>query len=92
MTRATEAFTIGVILFTTYIILYLGFVPLPDIVQDKIIPVLPWWGLITFGCYCLFTIGFALFTFRDCPEAYHELMSEIQQAKTDLRAKGMQLN
>lgn len=39
MTRATEAYTIGAILLTTYFILYLGFVPLPETVQEKIIPV-----------------------------------------------------
>jgi dolichyl-phosphate mannosyltransferase polypeptide 3 len=39
MTRATEAFTVGAILVASYIILYLGFIPLPETVQDKIIPV-----------------------------------------------------
>ncbi|KAI8083332.1 dolichol-phosphate mannosyltransferase subunit 3 [Gilbertella persicaria] len=92
MTRATEAYTLGAIVLASYIVLYLGILPLPEVVQDKIVPVLPWWALITFGCYCLGTIGFALFTFRDCPEAYHELMGEIKQAKMDLRAKGLTLN
>ncbi|KAI8360746.1 dolichol-phosphate mannosyltransferase subunit 3 [Choanephora cucurbitarum] len=91
MTRATEAFTFGLIALVSYVVLYLGFLPLPETIQEKIVPVLPWWGLMTFGCYCLGTIGFALFTFRDCPEAYHELMTEITQAKADLTAKGMKL-
>lgn len=39
MTRATEAYTVGAILIATYIILYLGLIPLPEIVQEKIIPV-----------------------------------------------------
>ncbi|KAG0733900.1 hypothetical protein G6F57_005813 [Rhizopus arrhizus] len=90
MTRATEAFTAGAIAIIIYFILFFGFVPLPEIVQDKIVPVLPWWVLMTFGCYCLNNIGYALYTFRDCPEAYHELMSEIQQAKSDLSTKGIQ--
>jgi hypothetical protein len=29
---------------------------------------------MTFGCYCLGNIGHAMYTFRDCPEAYQELM------------------
>ncbi|KAG2235313.1 dolichol-phosphate mannosyltransferase subunit 3 [Thamnidium elegans] len=91
MTRATEAYTVGAILIATYIVLYLGLIPLPETVQEKIIPVLPWWGLVTFGSYCLSNIGSAMYTFRDCPEAYHELMGEITQAKSELRSKGMQL-
>lgn len=92
MTRATEAYTVGAIAIATYFVLYFGIIPLPETVQDKVIPVLPWWALITFGCYCLSNIGSAMYTFRDCPEAYQELMSEISQAKADLQSKGMQLN
>ncbi|KAI8992392.1 dolichol-phosphate mannosyltransferase subunit 3 [Pilobolus umbonatus] len=91
MTRATEAFTVGGIVSVIYLILLMGLVPLSDTLQNRIIPVLPWWGLMTFGCYCLASIGSALYTFRDCPEAYHELMAEITQAKNELRSKGMQL-
>lgn len=39
MTRATEAYTVGAIVIATYIILYLGIFPLPETVQEKIIPV-----------------------------------------------------
>lgn len=39
MTRATEAFTAGAIAIIIYFILFFGFVPLPEIVQDKIVPV-----------------------------------------------------
>ncbi|KAI9485189.1 MAG: dolichol-phosphate mannosyltransferase subunit 3 [Benjaminiella poitrasii] len=92
MTRATKTLTVFTILAAIYTILYLGFIPLSEKVQNEIIPVIPWWVLVSFGCHCLGNIGFALFTFRDCPEAYHELMTEISQAKTDLRAKGMQIN
>ncbi|KAG2200100.1 hypothetical protein INT46_006479 [Mucor plumbeus] len=92
MTRATEAYTFAAIVVAVYTFLFLGFIPLPQTVQDKVIPVFPWWALITFGCYCLGNIGTAMYTFRDCPEAYHELMSEISQAKSELRSKGLQLN
>lgn len=40
---------------------------------------------MTFGCYCLNNIGYALYTFRDCPEAYHELMS-VGQSNNNLYA------
>ncbi|KAI9364095.1 dolichol-phosphate mannosyltransferase subunit 3 [Pilaira anomala] len=91
MTRATEAYTFGAILIATYMVLYLGIIPLPETVQEKVIPVLPWWALVAFGSYCLSNIGSAMYTFRDCPEAYTELMGEITQAKSELRSKGMQL-
>jgi dolichol-phosphate mannosyltransferase subunit 3 len=35
---------------------------------------LPWWLLVAFGSYSLWSLGMGLFTFRDCPEAYEELM------------------
>lgn len=30
---------------------------------------------MSFGSYTLWSLGWALFTFRDCPEAYQELLS-----------------
>jgi dolichyl-phosphate mannosyltransferase polypeptide 3 len=35
---------------------------------------IPWWLLVTFGSYSLWSLGWGLFTFRDCDEAYEELM------------------
>jgi len=34
----------------------------------------PWWLLVSFGSYSLWSIGWGLFSFRDCEEAYHELL------------------
>jgi dolichyl-phosphate mannosyltransferase polypeptide 3 len=34
----------------------------------------PWWLLVSFGSYSLWCLGWGLFTFRDCPEAYAELL------------------
>lgn len=39
MTRATEAYTVGAIAITTYFVLYFGIIPLPETVQNKVIPV-----------------------------------------------------
>jgi dolichol-phosphate mannosyltransferase subunit 3 len=33
-----------------------------------------------------------MFTFRDTPDAYAELMDEIKQAKVDLRSKGVDVD
>ena len=35
---------------------------------------LPWWVLVSFGSYSLASLGWGLWTFRDCPDAYTELM------------------
>ncbi|CAO3609750.1 unnamed protein product [Cunninghamella blakesleeana] len=91
MTRATETFTFLGLSTVIYVILYLGLVPLPEVIQNKIIPVFPWWVLMTFGSYSLGYLGWHMLTFSDCPEAYSDLMQEIQQAKFDLTAKGVQL-
>lgn len=42
--------------------------------MDSILKQLPWWLLVSFGSYSLWSLGWGLFTFRDCPEAYAELL------------------
>ncbi|KAI8099742.1 dolichol-phosphate mannosyltransferase subunit 3 [Halteromyces radiatus] len=91
MTRASETFRTVVIVTIIYTVLFLGLLPLPEVVQDKLIPVFPWWALMTFGSYSLGYLGWHILTFSDCPDAYTELMQEIQLAKTDLISKGVQL-
>ncbi|KAG2337018.1 DPM3-domain-containing protein, partial [Suillus weaverae] len=43
-----------------------------------------WWLLVSFGSYSLWKLGWGVYTSRDCPEAYHELLQEINEAKNDL--------
>ncbi|KAF2097900.1 dolichol phosphate mannosyltransferase subunit 3 [Rhizodiscina lignyota] len=88
--------------YQLYLVCFLGLAPLPPKVQDEIIPVftangfrllqLPFWALVSFGAYLLFKLGFGVFTFNDVPEAYKELMGEIQEAKADLRKKGVDVD
>ena len=42
--------------------------------RTRISPQLPLYAIISFGAYSLASIGYSLFTFRDCPEAYESLM------------------
>jgi len=56
---------------------------------SQIISLLPWWLLVSFGAYSLWSIGWGLLTLRECPEAYEELIEEIAEAKNDLRTKGV---
>ncbi|RQM04576.1 hypothetical protein DH86_00004221 [Scytalidium sp. 3C] len=53
---------------------------------------LPFWALVSFGAYLLFKLGLGVFTFNDVPEAHAELMKEIEVAKADLRAKGVDVD
>ncbi|KAI0145516.1 dolichol-phosphate mannosyltransferase subunit 3 [Xylariaceae sp. FL1272] len=92
MTRAVQTISIGLLLTSLYLALFLGFVPLPDIVQTEIIPVLPFWALVSFGAYLLSVLGYNVMTFHDVPEAHKELMGEIELAKTDLRKLGVDVD
>jgi len=63
-----------------------------DRVLQEILPLFPWWLLISFGSYSLWSLGWGMFTFRDCPEAYAELLGEISEAKNDLRSRGVSVD
>ncbi|KAL2149252.1 hypothetical protein VTH82DRAFT_8600 [Thermothelomyces myriococcoides] len=92
MTRAQQTISFALLVSSFYLSLYLGLIPLPPVVQDVIVPVLPFWFLVSFGAWLLFRLGWGLLTFRDTPDAYAELMEEIKMAKTDLRAKGVDVD
>ncbi|MCJ1281235.1 hypothetical protein MMC26_000553 [Xylographa opegraphella] len=53
---------------------------------------LPFWALVSFGSYLLFKLGLGVFTFKDVPEAYRELMREIEVARKDLKSKGIDVD
>jgi dolichyl-phosphate mannosyltransferase polypeptide 3 len=36
---------------------------------------LPWWLLVSFGSYALWSLGHGVFTFRECTDAYTELLT-----------------
>ncbi|ORX52814.1 dolichol-phosphate mannosyltransferase subunit 3 [Hesseltinella vesiculosa] len=91
MTRSTEAFAVLGVATMIYLGLFFHLVPMSDTIQQKIVPVFPWWVLMTFGSYSLGNLGWHIMTFSDCPAAYEELMQEIQTAKSDLTSKGVQL-
>ncbi|KAI0424487.1 dolichol-phosphate mannosyltransferase subunit 3 [Xylaria sp. FL1042] len=75
-----------------YLALYLQLVPLPELVQTEIVPVLPFWALVSFGAYLLFRLGWNVMTFHDVPEAHKELVAEIEMAKKDLRRLGVEVD
>ncbi|KAI1637718.1 dolichol-phosphate mannosyltransferase subunit 3 [Biscogniauxia mediterranea] len=92
MTRAQQTISIGLLVTSLYLALYLQLIPLPELVQTEIVPVLPFWALVSFGAYLLFRLGWNIMTFHDVPEAHKELMAEIELAKTDLRTRGVDVD
>ncbi|KAI1172207.1 dolichol-phosphate mannosyltransferase subunit 3 [Nemania sp. FL0916] len=92
MTRAQQTISIGLLISSLYLALYLQLIPLPELVQTEIVPVLPFWALVSFGAYLLFRLGWNVMTFHDVPEAHKELVAEIELAKTDLRRLGVDVD
>ncbi|KAK0432878.1 dolichol-phosphate mannosyltransferase subunit 3 [Armillaria borealis] len=92
MARAHRVAIISLISIALYLSVILQFFSVPfvdDAIVQELIPVVPWWLLVSFGSYSLWSLGWGLWMFRDCPEAYTELMAEISQAKNELRVKGV---
>lgn len=53
---------------------------------------LPFWALISFGAYLLGKLGYGVLTFNDVPQAHEELMAQIQEARKDLKSKGVDVD
>ncbi|KAK3679211.1 hypothetical protein LTR78_000772 [Recurvomyces mirabilis] len=71
---------------------FLGLAPIPEIIQNQIVPVLPLWALVSFGAYLLGKLGYGVLTFNDVPQAHAELMKEIDEARADLKKKGVEVD
>jgi len=92
MPRAHRLGLLTTAVVIAYLLAWYGMFAVPGLdskTSDQILPVLPWWALITLGSYSLWSIGMGLLTLRECPEAYEELLGEIAEAKNELRAKGV---
>lgn len=53
---------------------------------------LPFWALVSFGAYLLFKLGFGVLTFNDVPQAHNELMRQIDEARKDLKKRGVSVD
>ncbi|EPS40454.1 hypothetical protein H072_5708 [Dactylellina haptotyla CBS 200.50] len=92
MTRAQQTISGGLLFSSLYLACYLQLIPFPPTIQEQIIPVLPLWLLVSFGAYLLFTLGWGILTFKDKEDAYKELVQEINVAKKELRARGVDVD
>ncbi|KAJ2007949.1 hypothetical protein GGI04_001321 [Coemansia thaxteri] len=91
MTRAHSAATTLAVVGGLWVLGLVGVLPLSDTVREQVWPALPLLAVVSLGAYAFVNIGLNLLTFRECPEAYHELMQEIQEAKDDLRTKNVDI-
>ncbi|KAI9789306.1 MAG: hypothetical protein M1833_002430 [Piccolia ochrophora] len=92
MTRAQQTLSIGLLISSLYLACYLQLIPFPAKIQDEVIPVLPFWALVSFGAYLLAALGWGVLTFNDVPAAYSSLMKEIDTARGELKAKGVEVD
>ncbi|KAG0144158.1 hypothetical protein CROQUDRAFT_65332 [Cronartium quercuum f. sp. fusiforme G11] len=94
-TRAGRLLRKAIVLSFLYVLLHTEKISIPFVpksIQAKIIPLAPWWFLISLGAYCLGVLGIGLLTVADCSQAYEELIKDIGMAKDDLRQRGIQLD
>ncbi|KAJ1561160.1 hypothetical protein HK405_004754 [Cladochytrium tenue] len=81
MGRAVRAAAAAAALLAAWIVAMLHAQLLPSVAvplwADLLLPVLPLWCLVAFGSYALASIGWALLTFGDCPEAYISLLKPL---------------
>lgn len=89
MTKATETAIFAIVLTSIYFILYIGIIPTSTIFQNEILPVLPFWALVSFGSYALFSLGYGVYTLQDKEDKYIELKEQIDEAKVFLKSKGI---
>ncbi|KAF1842092.1 dolichol phosphate mannosyltransferas-like protein subunit 3 [Cucurbitaria berberidis CBS 394.84] len=89
MTRAQQTISIAMLLTSIYLAVFMEVIPFPEKLQNEVVPVLPFWALVSFGAYLLFKLGWGVFTFNDVPDAHKELMQQIAEARVDLKAQGV---
>ncbi|BEJ14473.1 hypothetical protein CspHIS471_0402400 [Cutaneotrichosporon sp. HIS471] len=92
MSKGTRFLAAAVPATLVYLLMLFAILPVPLVdhdTADLILPVLPWWLLVCFGSYSLMSLGLGLVRFHDTPDAYESLLTEITQAKNELRDQGV---
>ncbi|GMG20929.1 unnamed protein product [Ambrosiozyma monospora] len=89
MTKAAETVLTLFTLSAIYFALLFGIIPTSELIQNEILPVVPWWALVSFGAYALGSLGLGVFTFKDKEDKYKELLLEIDEAKAYLSKNGV---
>ncbi|EHY52938.1 hypothetical protein HRR83_006229 [Exophiala dermatitidis] len=100
MGRAAQTISLALLVTSAYLLLALPLLtedsPIPSIlptkIQVEIIPVLPFWAIISLGAYLLGRLGLGVLRFNDTEDAYRELMGQIEQAKKNLDKRDVPWN
>jgi hypothetical protein len=90
MKRITRLLIIFFAFVVFWLALVLKWVPLP--VSHKVehlIRAFPLLVFVSFGCYSLAVIGYRLMTFPECPNEAKLLEQEREEARRELRRKGI---
>ena len=90
MTKLLEWLTAGVLFVSVWLAILSGKLG-PTFAKDNFYHVLatPVVLVALFGVYALAVLVYRVATFNDCEEAARELRVEIEEAKKDLRGKGL---
>ncbi|KAI0035157.1 dolichol-phosphate mannosyltransferase subunit 3 [Vararia minispora EC-137] len=95
MTRGIRVAAWAGILSVIYLLALFSYIPVPLLTEEQteqVLPVIPWWLLVSFGSFALWSMGHGLYSYRDADQAYTELLAEISQAKAELRDKGVSVD
>ncbi|ODN05377.1 Dolichol-phosphate mannosyltransferase subunit 3 [Orchesella cincta] len=88
MTQLTKFLSLG--FFAVIVWVKLIGITDPDTLWYKCLVVpLPFWGIVVFGAISAAIVLYRTLTFNDCPEAAKELLEQIEEARKDLRKRGM---
>jgi dolichol-phosphate mannosyltransferase subunit 3 len=74
MTKLQQTVSVFAIIAVIYYAAWVKLIPTPDLFHEQILPVLPWWFLVSMGSFALGTLGLNVLTFNDKPEKYQELV------------------
>ncbi|XP_076671957.1 dolichyl-phosphate mannosyltransferase subunit 3 [Andrena cerasifolii] len=90
MTKLMEWLLFATVFLGIWIVTITGNVSAPFITQWKqVILFLPVIVLVLFGLYAATVVLYRVFTFNNCEGAAIELQQQIEEAKEDLRSKGV---
>ncbi|KAL9108128.1 MAG: hypothetical protein Q9227_007104 [Pyrenula ochraceoflavens] len=62
-------------------------IPLKVIVE--IVPVLPFWAIVSFGAYLLGRLGLGVLKFKNVDSAFQELMGQLENSRKELKGMGV---
>lgn len=92
MTKLTEWLAVGLTFAAIWVHLLLGYpIKLSESARFHV-QLLPIYLVVLFGLVSAAIVLYRVATFNDCPEAYQELRGQIDQAKSDLKKKGIKFD